>query len=230
MANGSYNIIRRRTTIAVPHLSGELIISHPFYGPGNALNLQRKIRADGLREASFGEAVSFLDQAFCSEKSEPEFEEAKRIVSDDYVRGFTGILYDPTEEVVYFADLPEFNEDSIVIVDNDLTARIKRGDKSVRTIKFNQIKDGEKTPSQIVKDAYIIALAGSEEGAEKTARIAESCPMEKGYLWLPKLSGDKPIIKIAYLGFFGDGRLCIGGNSCGRGDYRSSYAFGVLNQ
>jgi hypothetical protein len=227
MANESYKIIRGRTTIAVPHLGGELVVGHPFYGPDNALNLQRKIRADRLREASFGEAVSFLEQVFCSGKSEPEFEEAKGIMKGRYARGFTGILYDPTEEVAYFADLPKFNESSVVVMDKgELVARVKRGDKSVRTLKFNQIKDGEKTPSQIAKDAYFIALAGSEEGAEKTARIAEAHPAKKGYLWLPQLSGDKPIVRTAGLDSDG-GRLVVCGDYFG--DYTGSFAFGVLD-
>mgnify|MGYP001618269672 FL=1 len=224
----NYEIRRARTEIEVPHLDRRLVVAYPFYGPDNAAkNLRDKIRADGLREPTSGEVVSFLHVAY--KRKEPEFQEATRLMDNRNFRAFTGILYDPETKLAYFVNFPDFDRNSIVTLDRDrVIERKESGDDSIRTVPFEHVRDGERKINELAEEPYIIAFAESKEGAEKVAEIADRTRERHGYIVVPNFSSlTKPEVRIASLivGYVG-GRLDILGYDLGRG---YGYTFGVLD-
>lgn len=228
--NKDYQIERGLTRIAVPHGAGTLAVAHPFYGPTIAKDLRTKIRANTiaqLREPTLAEVVSFANVAY-KKDTEPEFRDATGIMKQRYFRGFTATHVADDKRLdsglVYIVDFPEFADNGRVYVNNDTLVRmLKEKSSSARTIaKADMPQTGERTPKQLAKDKYVIALVG-EEGAEKSAKLAERHPRKEGYVWVPQSS--QPATTIAALGSYWVGRLYVSGYG-ELGDGGS--AFGVL--
>jgi hypothetical protein len=148
-------------------------------------------------------------------------------MNQGYVRAFTAIVYNQKEGTVSFIDNPTFNSDGRINAKN-LLDRLYANVPNIRTASLSNIEAGEKNPSQIAKDSYMIALFG-KEGAAKVAGLADRHRNHNGYLWLPTIDNDDPVIRIAALGSdyggYGGG-LIVGGGNDGLGD--GGRAFGVF--
>lgn len=224
----SFTITRGKTLIEVPHQSGTIVVAHPFYGPANAKELQRQIRAESavqLREATLGEVVSFLHPAYTDTDAQKvdEFVNAKDIMRNQYVRSFTTVSFDPNTKLAYITDAADFDENSVAKTNLDnLIQRAHANDSSVRTIALSDITGGAKKSKQLEKNKYLIALVG-QEGAVKLAKIASQHPAKEGYVNLPDFS--QRADRIVSLRSGDGGGLVV---SSSIGNYDNGCAFGIV--
>jgi len=216
-----------RTEMDFPHQGKILTAIHPFYGPGNSLNLLSQIRGSsknptGCVEPTSSQVTSFVHEYFNGEESQAK--QVNEIMEDEYFKGFTGILYLPQEKIAHFIDYPEFDRNSYVDKDNLL----KRLDESYAQVPFKDIKESYVDWKKVAEHPYLVAWGGGKEGAEKLAELASKDPKKEVSILVPDVSIlREPIAKVAMLcSSEGSNRLIV--NSRVPGDYEDSFAFGVL--
>ncbi len=206
-----------------PHKGKIMAAGYPFFGPANSKTLQAQIKQEEYLEPTFSELVSFIHRYFGEEGTKAA--KIKEIMNTKYFVGFTGILYLPKKNEVYFKDRPVFASGSIVDVDN-LESRLKLNEAHAK-VSLDNLKTGTLPWDQIPGHPLFIAIAG-EEGAEKLAELASKHRDKNGYIFLPDISNfTSPQARIPLLYSYQEGRsLTVSLN--GAGYSTNSYSFGLL--
>lgn len=213
-------ITRGRTKIEFPDAG--FSAAHPFYGPANSATLREKIRADGLKEPTSGQTVVLAHSLYNGE--EPEAKEATDIMRNRYIRGFTGVLFEPKSQLAHFIDYPEFDGSSVVDVNNLL----ERIEESYVQVPFGKLENGAVNWRDVSKHPYFVAFGHGKEGAERISELASKHSRKEAYIWTPNISNlEKPIARVAtlYSGWGGDGLYV---SSDGSGVNEANYSFGVF--
>ena len=227
---------RQETRIMVPHLSGELIVFHPFL-QGTYVDSARKL---GKQMNIMAQTASLAYDAYKNSKDDIQISnEIKQIMKNNWFYTANGNLWSKNHNGVYVQDHPEFEEDAtnsdgLIMDEKDLQSRLSSReehgivyseDGSVRFVPHG-FKIGMQTPEDLAKNAYIRALAG-EEGAEKLAYIA-SQHKEKPYLnALENVQESIKRVAWLYSGWYVD-RLDVIGNS--HGVSPSGFSFRVVEK
>lgn len=220
MSSQKARIERAGTKIYVPAEEPKIVVAHPFFGPANSLNLQTQIRSKGLVEPTSRDVVQVAHALYGG--SEPEEQDFTRIMRDNYVRAFTGILFDSTSKVAHFIDRPRFTQDSVVNA-SDLAQRVG---ESYAQVPFEHFQDGPVDWKEVAKDPYFVAFAHGQEGAEMLAELASKHPTKQAYKWAPSVgSMNGQVARVASLGSGRSGRLVVG--TFVLGDSGGGYSFGV---
>src|SRR3989338_7665253 len=152
------------------------------FGPGTYAEVQAAIQEAGLVPPTMAETASLIHPAYCSDSQRPEFDDIKSTIRNRGLWAFTGTLY-VLNKVAYVQDRPQIRDGLPFMQEADLVAKLEAGDSSVRFVPFG-FNIGTMKPSDLGKNAYVIALAG-EEGAEKLAEAAGKFRFSP-YLWCPR--------------------------------------------
>jgi len=221
MTNEDYKITRGRVEVEVPHQNGRITFVSPAKGPETYADVQEQIMSEGLIAPTMAQTASLIYTAN-QNKKEPEFNEVISRLNNNWLWGFTGILYVPNKGA-YIQDNPKVADGRVAMNKSELVKKLEAGDKSVRFVPFGYKLESQKA-SDIAKNPFVIALAG-EEGTEKLAKISESYG-NSPYLWSFK-NVDNEIARVSGLrGYcYGGYRLLVYGNDYVDGD--NGYALGV---
>ena len=223
MKEQNYSIRKGSTEIDVSHKDSNLTFVHPAYGPNTYLNIKQLIENDEMDTPTFSETVSLIYPAFVNDKEKKveEFNDIKKIMKDNWLWGFTGILYTP--ETIYVQDNPEIRNGMPFMDEGDLVKKLEQNDPSVRQVQYG-FNTGSMSALSLVKNEFVIALAG-EEGADKLAQIADTFKINP-YLWSFKnVNENQTRVSALDSSRSLDHRLDVIGNNFG--NYRDGYAFGV---
>ncbi|MEK6883183.1 MAG: hypothetical protein AABY22_26390, partial [Nanoarchaeota archaeon] len=174
-----------RTELTVVHEGQKLTFIHPPRGPGTYSQIEdlieykdeEKKEKSGLKAPTMAQTASLVYAAFFSgdEKVERYANEIKRILENNWLWGFTGLLY-VLKKGAYIRDKPEVKNEMPYMNESDLVKKLDQKDPSVRFIPFG-FKVGEQTPKQLEKNPFVIGIAG-KEGAQKIAEIADKFKKE----------------------------------------------------
>ena len=152
--------------------------------------------------------------------------EIQKRMKDNWLWGFTGILYVPNKGV-YIQEDPQIKGRMLFMDECELIRKLEENDPNVRFVPFG-FQTGEMTPTQLAENKYIQALVG-EEGAEKLAEIAGKYKNEPR-LWAFK-NVDEPSTRVSALGsgWVFDGGLVVVGEDDGitGGHGSDNCSFGV---
>jgi len=215
---------------------------------GLVFNAQRvgPMNFAGLRQADYGKGFGMptmpeLVPLVYASLENKNYDTAKNVIKtlrnnwitgkNNWITGNTGILYIP--KGIYVQDNPKLKEGRISM--NQKTLERKLGKHEEKGVVFSEDKNirfipyGFKRKSQsaldLARNPGIIALTGSEENAEKLAKVSEHYKL-KPYFWALE-NVDSPQTRVAGLtsGSF-DGRLVVDADYSENGGGR--FSFGVL--
>ncbi|MDP1729032.1 MAG: hypothetical protein Q8L27_02405 [archaeon] len=180
MTKKHYKITRGRTELTIPHEKGEITFVSPARGPGNYLIVQEKIEEAGLIMPTFAQLVSLVYTA-SQNRGELEFQDVLDKFNRKILVTSTGSHY-LDYKGVYIRDNFSFRENGELERVSQLQKMIKNKDKRVRFVPFG-FEIGEQSPSRLVRNPYVIGLAG-KEGAKKLVEISKNCvPFYPPYIY-----------------------------------------------
>lgn len=212
---------RKRIELIASHNREDLVFLHPIYGPNTYANVGSEIERDGLYRPTMAETASLVHGAFNSDDDYSK--DIKKIMRDNWLWGFTGILYVPNRGA-YIQDDPELRNGMPYMEELELIKRLESGDSLVRYVPFG-FKIGSQSSLELSKNPYVIGLVG-KEGVEKLAEVADK-HRAKPYLWSFE-SVDESLTRVSALDSYwsiGVRRLNVYGYI--HGNDRDGCAFGV---
>ncbi len=115
------------------------------------------------------------------QQAEPFRKMHRKILEKNGMWAFTAMLYVP-HTGIYIQDNPNVKNGLPILIEDELNDRIGQGDYNVRFVSHDKLQTGEMTPEELMKNDYVIALAGIE-GARKLGEIA------RNYSSLPIIHG-----------------------------------------
>jgi len=152
-----FEVKEGRTTIAVPHQGKRITFVAPNAGPSTYDAVGKEIDSAGLLRPTFAETVSLVYSA-AQNQCNKYAKQVIDILNNRWFWGFNAIRYEP-KEGAFISD---------------------RNRKDVY-VPFG-FKTGEQSLDELVKNPFVLALAESEEGAEKLAKIVKS-QKKIPYVW-----------------------------------------------
>jgi len=219
--------------IIVPHNKGEIAFAYPSMGPNTYTQVGKDILDRKMKVPTGEYTASLLHAAYCDDsvKNEPEFQNIRQIMKDNWLWVFNTNLW--TKDGVYvLSDLKAIGR-SQQLNQKDLEKMLK-GSKDINGIRFSKdqsVRFAPKgsyqlqahTPESLAKDGFVIASYGVE-GAEKLGEVSSKFK-NKPYVYGVETDTAEQKVSALYAGSLGR-RLNVGGNYFV--DDRNSHAFGVL--
>jgi len=228
-------VVRGRVKLWVPHNDGEIAFAFPAV-KGNYKKMGAKILADKQKVPTGDYTASLVHAAYCNSnvKNEPEFENVRDIVRDNWLYVFNKDLW--TSKGVYvFKDLEATGLSKPLEV-AELEEMLKGGKElSWGGIRFSQDRRlgfapkgsyvlGDHTSESLAKDGFIIASCDIE-GAKKLGEASAKFRSNPYTFGVDVQEGNVPQLRVSELGEC-DSWLRFGGYDWGDcSDYR---AFGGL--
>ena len=206
---------------------------------GLTFNSQRvgPMNFNGLRNADYGQGFRMptmpeLVQLVYASLENQDYKTAKEVVStlrNYWLAGDTGILY--TKNGMYVQDKPKIENGRVSMNEKSLERKLGKheekgvvfsNDKSIRFTPYNYKRESQ-SALELSQNTGVIALTGSEENADKTAKASEHYKVKPYFRALSNV--DSPQTRVAYLGSYNfDVRLYV--NAFSSENY-ARYSFGV---
>ena len=205
--------------LTVKHLGEDLTFVYPPTNPSNYAGTQREIEEAGFLPPTMAQTASLVHAAFSLKGKYGE--EIRKLMKDSWLWAYTGTLTVPGKGL-YIQDYPPIVDGMPNIGPNDLERRVNEG--KLRFVPFGfDFEIGEMSPSDLVENPYVQALAG-KEGAEKLAKVAGEYP-KNPFLWA-LTDTNKSQTRVSVLGsnWVDDGLYVNGYN---HGDYWGGCSFWV---
>jgi len=192
---------------------------------------------NGLRNADYGQGFRMptmpeLVQLVYASLENQDYKTAKEVVStlrNYWLAGDTGILY--TKNGMYVQDKPKIENGRVSMNEKSLERKLGKheekgvvfsNDKSIRFTPYNY-KRGLQSALELSQNPGVIALTGSEENAEKIAKISESYRVNPYFWALSNINSPQTrVADLVSVGFVG---LEVGAYYSEDGN--SKYSFGV---
>ena len=158
---------------------------HERIGPGTFAEIHARLKELKLRWPTLAELVTLVHDtwpiASCADIRASMTDSAESINRGEidrslkYNRGLcgnTGILYSRTQNAAFVQDGIHIAQ-PIKMIGDEVTVKATNGDKWVRRVPFGTYDVGRLFPHELVRDAFVKALVGSNTGALNIAEIAD---------------------------------------------------------
>ncbi len=213
-----------KTEMQFPHQEELITAAYPFFGPANSKTLIDQIKREEYIEPTFSELISFVHHYFNGKGLQAE--KIVEIMNTKYFVGFTGVLYLPQKNEVFFVERPAFDRGSAVDADNLLT-RLRLNETRAK-VSVENVQTGSVSWKEIAKNPYFIAVSGGVEGAEKLAELASKHSDKKCHIFVPEISNfTSPQARIPLLYSYEHGKsLTVSLN--GSGFSTNNYTVGLI--
>jgi hypothetical protein len=233
MENTEPRINRGRFELMIPHEGGEIAVAHPFYKPNTYRNVGAEILGNNQRIPTGDEAASFIYSAYCSKlKDEPEFEEARSIMKNNWFWVFNRVLWTPKgvyviqdpEAVGRSQDLDESELEKYLSDSKEIKGVSFSKDNKVRFAKRGTYELGTNNYSDLAKNGFVIASHGLE-GAEKLSEVSKQFHSKPYIYGLDTKVPEQRVSALGGDGGFDDG---LGVDGSFFGGYGGGLGFGVF--
>ena len=114
-----------RTELSIEHNEKDLTFIYPSFGPDAYVNVQELIEKAKLEKPTMAQTASLVNTAFNSDDKYSE--EIKKIMKNNWLWAFTGILYVP-KEGAYIQDNPEIKKGTPFMEKSGLVKKLEQKD------------------------------------------------------------------------------------------------------